>query len=204
MSDKPTEKEEKKTTPEVKSESVESKSTSSTSSTSYSQQRRNTKKVRQRKFKDKNKGDKNQDKFETKIIKIRRVTRMFKGGRRMRLSVFVAIGDKNGNVGIGLGRGADVRSAQSKAVTNAKKKLISVERKGKTIPHDIFYKKGAAKILMKPASPGTGVVAGSSMRIIAELAGIDDLLGKIQGTNNAISNAYATIEALNELRGKKL
>lgn len=156
---------------------------------------------RQRRSREKRK-DKNDDPFDSKIINIRRVTRMFKGGRRMRLSVFVAVGDRRGNVGVGIGKGMDVRSAQEKAVTNAKKNLVKVNLKGNTIPHNVDYKFRAAKIFMKPASPGTGIVAGSSMRAIAELAGISDILGKIQGTTNPITNAYATVYALESLKSR--
>ncbi len=167
--------------------------------------RKNTSKVRpKRKRGDKKNRRGGEDEgFDTKIINIRRVTRMFKGGRRMRLSVFVVIGDREGKVGVGIGKGADVRSAQEKAVANAKKNLIHVPLNGNTIPHDITQKVGAARVMLKPAAPGTGIVAGSSMRAVAEVAGIKDMLGKIMGTNNKISNAYATIEALANLRASR-
>ena len=116
----------------------------------------------------------------------------------------VVVGDRKGRVGVGLGKGSEVRAAQEKAVGRAKKSLIFVPLKGNTIPHDIKAKFGAAKVFMKPAAPGTGIVAGSSMRMIAEVAGIKDILGKIFGTNNSISNAYATIEALKQLRDTRL
>ncbi len=183
-----------------KMEKVEDKKDSSSSKTEHNLIR-NTSKVRPKKRRNENRRKRDEDDgFDTKIINIRRVTRMFKGGRRMRLSVFVVIGDREGKVGVGIGKGPDVRSAQSKAVANAKKNLIQVPLKGNTIPHDIVYKVGAAKVMLKPASPGTGIVAGSSMRAVAEVAGIKDMLGKIMGTNNKISNAYATVEALNNIR----
>lgn len=140
------------------------------------------------------------DEFDHKIVHIRRVSRMFKGGRRMRLSVVVVVGDKAGRVGIGLGKGSDVKSAQDKAVKAAKANLIYVPLKGSTIPHDTFYKFGSAKVWIKPAAPGTGVIAGSSMRMVAEMAGVNDMLGKILGTSNKVSNAYATVKALESLR----
>lgn len=140
--------------------------------------------------------------YDQKIINVRRVSRMQKGGRRMRLSIFVAVGDREGRVGLGIGKGEDVRSAQAKAFNNAKKNMVLIPLKGSTIPHLVSAKFGAAKVLMKPAAPGTGIVAGSSMRIIAEVAGIKDILGKILGTNNKITNAYATMEALNQLKEK--
>ncbi|BCX14265.1 MAG: hypothetical protein KatS3mg085_797 [Candidatus Dojkabacteria bacterium] len=145
-----------------------------------------------------------EDNFDHRIIEVRRVTRMYKGGRRLRMSVFVAVGDKNGRVGIGIGKAGDIRAAQQKAIRQAKKNLVHVQLVGNTIPHAVDHKMKAAKVIIKPASPGTGIVAGSSMRIIAELAGIKDMLGKILGTNNKITNAYATIEALQLLRSTKL
>jgi small subunit ribosomal protein S5 len=153
----------------------------------------------------KKRSNKDEDGFANKMISVRRVTRMFKGGRRLRLSVMVVVGDQNGKVGVGLGKGEDVRSAQEKAINAAKKNLIQVPITGNTIPHQVFYKKGASKVLMKPAAPGTGIVAGSSMRMVAEMAGIKDVLGKIIGrTSNNVSNAYATIEALKTLRETRL
>ncbi len=167
--------------------------------------KRNDTKIRPKRRREGKRGrDAEDDGFDQKIISIRRVTRMFYGGRRMRLSVFLAVGDRNGRVGLGIGKGSDVRSAQEKAFAQAKTQLIQVPLKGNTIPHDITYKYGAAKVLLKPASPGTGVIAGSSMRLIAEVAGIKDMLGKILGTNNKISNAYATLNALKQLRSSKL
>lgn len=165
--------------------------------------RKNTSKVRQKKKRDRRR-EKDENEYDQKIIEIRRVTRMFKGGRRMRLSVFLAVGDQAGRVGLGIGKGADVRTAQKKAYKQAVKNLTKINLKGNTIPHELVHKKGAARIMMKPAAPGTGVVAGSSMRMVAEVAGIKDVLGKILGTTNKISNAYATVEALKTLRSTRL
>jgi small subunit ribosomal protein S5 len=152
------------------------------------------------KFKRDEKRREDKDQMETKIIDIRRVTKMYKGGRRMKISVFLAVGDKKGRVGLGLGKGDDVKSAQEKAMTHAKKNLIFVKLKGNTIPHEVKHKYKSATVLLKPASPGTGIVAGSSMRLVAEVAGINDVLGKIMGADNKITNAYATVEALSLLR----
>ena len=175
---------------------------STTTENSY-EYRKNTSKVRPKRRRDERSKEKD-DGIDSKIVEIRRVTRMFKGGRRMRLSVFVVVGDKAGKVGVGIGKGADVRAAQEKAISQAKKNMISFALKGNTIPHDITFKHGAAKIVLKPAAPGTGIVAGSSMRMVAEVAGIKDMLGKIMGTNNKISNAYATVYALDALRETRL
>ena len=147
---------------------------------------------------------KNEDGLDSRIISIRRVTRVYKGGKRMRLSVVVVVGDKKGNVGIGVGKGADVKAAEEKARSYAKKHMVFVQKKGDTISHDIQYKKGAAKIFLKPAAPGTGIIAGSSVRAVVEMAGIKDILTKVLGTRNAISNAYATLEALTSLKTTKL
>lgn len=140
--------------------------------------------------------------YDQKIINVRRVSRMQKGGRRMRLSIFMAVGDREGGVGLGIGKGDDMRTAQAKAFTDAKKNMIKIPLKGSTIPHTVSAKFGAAKVLIKPAAPGTGIVAGSSMRIIAEVAGIKDILGKIIGTNNKITNAYATMQAFSSFKQK--
>ncbi len=156
------------------------------------------------KRRDDKRGEREKDAFETKIIDIRRVTKMFKGGRRMKISVFVAVGDKKGKVGLGLGKGDDVRSAQDKAVVKAKKNMIFVQLKGNTIPHEILHKFKSSKVLLKPASPGTGIVAGSSMRLVAEVVGISDVLGKIMGADNKITNAYATVQALALLRPTRI
>ncbi len=137
--------------------------------------------------------------FDTKIVSIRRVSRMYKGGRRLRLSVMAVVGDKKGKVGVGIGKGADVKSANEKAVNKAKKNMVEISVKGNTIPHEINYKKGAAKIFLKPATPGTGVIAGSAVRAVIEVAGIKDIYSKILGTNNKVSNVYATIEALSSM-----
>jgi small subunit ribosomal protein S5 len=166
--------------------------------------RRNTTKVRPKRKREDYKGKGEDKMFDEKIIHIRRVSRMYKGGRRMRLSVFVVIGDRKGTVGLGLGKGPDVKAAQEKAVAHAKKNLVNIKLKNNTIPHDTFFKYGSAKILVKPAAPGTGIVAGSSMRMVAEVAGIKDMLGKILGTNNKVTNAYATVFALTSLRSTRL
>ncbi len=191
---------------ETKQETTEVKQTINKPMNKYEGKfQKNTSKVRQRRDRNgKDKREKGDDEFDHKIINIRRVVRMFKGGRRMRLSVFVVVGDRKGRVGLGLGKGTDVKSASDKAISKAKKNLIFVQLKGNTIPHEVKVKLGAAKIMMKPAAPGTGIVAGSSMRMVAEVAGIKDVLGKIFGTNNSINNAYATVEALSELRSTRL
>ncbi|MBD3363187.1 30S ribosomal protein S5 [Candidatus Dojkabacteria bacterium] len=142
----------------------------------------------------------NQEEFEKRIISIRRVSRVNKGGRRLRLSVCIVIGDKKGRIGIGLAKGEDVRSAEEKAYKYAKKHMKKIPLKNNTIPHEFYHKKGAARVFMKPASPGTGIVAGSSLRAVMEVLGVKDVLSKIIGSNNAINNAYAAIEGLSQMK----
>lgn len=140
--------------------------------------------------------------FDKKIVSIRRVTRVNKGGKRMRLSVCLVVGDRKGRVGIGIGKGADVRTAEEKAFNFAVKHLHTIALNKNTIPHEIFYKRGAAKIFMKPAAPGTGVVAGSALRSVLEVVGVKDILTKVIGTNNPINNAYATLDALLDMKAR--
>jgi small subunit ribosomal protein S5 len=148
-----------------------------------------------RKFK-----EERRDEFEQRILDVARVTRVMAGGKRMRFRVCVVIGDKKGKVGVALGKGADVTMAVNKAVNKAKKELVSVSMTNGTIPHEIFQKFGAAKILFKPASEGKGVIAGGIVRVILEMAGVQNISSKILGTNNKINNAVCTIEALKNLR----
>ncbi len=133
------------------------------------------------------------------ILSIRRVTKVVTGGKNLRFSVFVAVGDKNGRVGIGKGKAREVPLAIQKAIEKARKNMIQIPIIGTTIPHPVIAKFGAAKVIIKPAAEGTGVIAGSSVRKILELAGIKDVLAKILGSRNPITNAYATMEALKML-----
>ncbi len=141
-----------------------------------------------------------QSEFEKRIVSIRRVSRTYSGGKRMRLSVCLVVGDKKGKVGIAIGKGADVISAEEKAYNKAKRTMVQIQLVEKTIAHQILYKKGAARIMLRPAAPGTGVIAGSSLRAVLECVGVEDILTKIIGTPNKINNAYACIEALQSLK----
>ncbi len=144
----------------------------------------------------------NQEDFEEKIAQINRVSKKTKGGNRISFSVLVVVGDKKGKVGIGLGKALDVNSAVKKGMSRAKKNLIEVPMKGTTIPHEVRMKKGAAQVLLKPAPPGTGIIAGGAVRMVVEAAGIRDIVSKILGSHNKASNVYATIEALRKLKVK--
>ena len=141
--------------------------------------------------------------FDEKIVKINRVSKKTKGGNRMGFSVLLVVGDKKGRVGVGLGKAPDVASGMRKASSYAQRHLINVPMKGTTIPHEIKIKLGAAQILLKPAPVGTGVIAGGAVRAVVEAAGIRDIVAKIIGTKNQISNVYATFEALKRLKALK-
>jgi len=140
--------------------------------------------------------------FEEKVVQVNRVSKKTKGGNKIGFSVLVVVGDKKGRVGVGLGGAPDVSNAVKKAVSYAKKHLFTVPMKGKTIPHQVFVKRGAAKVLIKPAPPGTGVIAGGAVRAVVEAAGIRDIVSKILGSKNQASNVYATLDALKKLKFK--
>lgn len=140
--------------------------------------------------------------FSEKVIQVNRVSKKTKGGNRIAFSVLVVVGDKKGRVGVGLGKALDVLSAVRKAVAYAKKHLIQVPMAKTTIPHEVRIKVGAAKILLKPSPPGTGIRAGGSVRAVVEAAGIKDIVSKILGTDNKASNVYATFKALRKLKQK--
>ena len=138
--------------------------------------------------------------FSEKIVQVSRVSKKGKGGNKIGFSVLVVVGDRKGRVGVGLGKSPEVQASIKKAVAYAKKHLVTVPMKGTTIPHPINVKVGAAKIMLRPASPGTGGIAGGAVRAVTEAAGIHDILSKVLGTSNKASNVYATIEAFRRLR----
>lgn len=141
--------------------------------------------------------------FFERVVQVNRVSKKTKGGDKRSLSVIVVVGDRKGKVGVGLGKAAEVRSAVKKATSYAKKHLIEVPLKDRTIPHAVLVKSGAAKVLIKPAPNGTGVIAGGAVRTVLEAAGIHDVVSKILGTKNQASNVYAALKALSQLkRGK--
>jgi len=143
--------------------------------------------------------------FEEKIIQVHRVSKKTKGGNKIGFSVLVVVGDKKGRVGVGLGKAPDVASSIRKGVNVAKKHMITVPITRGTIPLEIRLKLGAAKILLKPAPVGSGVIAGGAVRSVVEAAGIQNISSKVLGTKNQASNVYATMEALKRLieRNKK-
>lgn len=142
--------------------------------------------------------------FEEKIVQINRVSKKTKGGNKIGFSVLAVVGDKKGRVGVGLGGAPDVSSSVRKAVAYAKRHLITVPTKGTTIPYEVRVKRGAARVMLKPAPPGTGVIAGGAIRAVVEAAGIRDIVSKILGSKNQASNVYATMEALKSLKARPI
>lgn len=144
--------------------------------------------------------DVSQLELQEKVVEIRRVTKVVKGGRNFRFAALVVVGDENGHVGIGAGKAMEVPDAIKKAVEDAKKNLIVVPMVGTTIPHEVHGHFGAGKILIMPAKEGTGTIAGGPARAVLELAGLKDVRAKSLGTNNPRNMVNATIEGLKSLK----
>ncbi len=141
--------------------------------------------------------------FDKKLVEVRRVAKVVKGGRTLRFSALVVVGNKNGLVGVGIGKANEVPEAVEKATAAAKKNLISVPIVGTTIPHNVIGKFGSSNVHMFPAPQGTGVIAGGSARAVVELAGIKDIVTKAHGSNNKINGVKATLEGLKLLRTRE-
>lgn len=142
--------------------------------------------------------------YDQKVLDMARVTRVVAGGRRFSFRATVALGNRKGKIGVGIGKGIDVSQAVDKAVADAKKNMIIVALKEGTIPHEIRAKYGAAKVFLKPAPKGKGLVAGGAVRVICDLAGIENISAKIiSKSTNKLNNAQATIDALKTLKSAK-
>lgn len=147
------------------------------------------------------KDEKIRDGFEERVVQVRRVTKVVKGGKNLNFRAIVVVGDMNGRVGVGVGKAQEVVSAVQKSALNARRNIITVPMtKYKTFPHRADGKFGAAKVMLRPACPGTGVIAGGSVRVVLEMAGIENALGKQLGSNNALNNARAVIVAVQKMR----
>lgn len=138
--------------------------------------------------------------YEEKVIEIKRVSKKIKGGNAVGFTALVVLGNRNGKVGHGYGKAKNVAEAIQKALTGAKKKMINIKLTGKTIAHDVDAKLGSAKVALRPASEGSGIIAGGSVRVVVELAGIKDISAKMLGSNNKLSNVRCTIKALEKLK----
>ena len=135
-----------------------------------------------------------------RVVRVNRVAKVVKGGRKFSFSALIVVGDMNGRVGAGIGKAREVTEAIRKGMEVAKRNMITIPMVGTTIPHEVRLKLGSAKIMLKPAAPGTGVISGGAMRAVIETAGIKDILTKSHGTNNPINTVQATLAALQQLR----
>lgn len=151
-----------------------------------------------------NEGDgRERSEFDQKVVEVKRVTRVVAGGKRMRFRALVVIGDRKGKVGLGLRKGADVSESVNKAVNAAKKNLVTLPLVNETIPHEIRVKYKSSKLVLMPAKPGTGVIAGGAVRSVMELSGIKNVVSKMLGSNNKVNNIRAVFEAFRKMKSKE-
>lgn len=146
---------------------------------------------------------KEKSEFDQAVIDIARVTRVMAGGKRMRFRACVVVGDRKGRVGMGLAKGADVSAAVQKAQRQAEKHVIKINLAGETIAHEVRLKDGSARLVLKPAPAGTGIISGGAVRTVLELAGIKNVVSKVLGTDNKINNVRAALKALASLKARK-
>lgn len=162
--------------------------------------RRTTSRESNRRTADETRRDRVESEWEEKIIQVRRVTKVVKGGKKLSFRAVVAVGNGKGQVGIGVGKAAEVISAIQKGVVDARKSMVKVPLVGTTIPHQIYGAQGSSRIMLKPAAKGTGVIAGGAARAILELAGVGDVLSKSLGSRAPLNVARATVDGLERLR----
>ena len=141
--------------------------------------------------------------FDQKVVEVKRVTRVVAGGKRMRFRALVVIGDHKGKVGMGLKKGADVSESVNKAVSAAKKNMVTLPLVAETIPHELKVKYKSSSLMLKPARPGTGVIAGGAVRSVMELAGIKNVVCKMLGSNNKVNNVKAMFAAFKKMKSKE-
>lgn len=147
--------------------------------------------------------NRSQSEFDQKVVEVSRVTRVVAGGKRMRFRALVVIGDRKGRVGFGLRKGRDVAESVNKAVNQAKKNIITLPLANGTIPHEINVKYKSSKLILRPAKPGTGVIAGGAVRQVADMAGIKNMMSKMVGSSNKVNNIKAVFAAFKRMKSKE-
>jgi small subunit ribosomal protein S5 len=148
-------------------------------------------------------GDRERSEFDQKVVEVKRVTRVVAGGKRMRFRALVVIGNHKGKVGMGLKKGADVAESVNKAVNAAKKNLITLPLVNETIPHALNVKYKSSSLMLKPAKPGTGVIAGGAVRSVMDLSGVKNVVCKMLGSNNKVNNVKAVFSAFSKMKSKE-
>lgn len=147
-------------------------------------------------------GERERSEFDQKVVEVKRVTRVVAGGKRMRFRALVVIGDHKGKVGMGLKKGADVSESVNKAVNAAKKNMVTLPLVNETIPHGLNVKYKSSQLMLKPAKPGTGVIAGGAVRSVMELSGVKNIVCKMLGSNNKVNNVKAVFAAFRKMKSK--
>ena len=148
-------------------------------------------------------GERERSEFDQKVVEVKRVTRVVAGGKRMRFRALVVIGDRKGKVGMGLKKGADVSESVNKAVNAAKKNMVTLPLINETIPHGVGIKYKSSSLMLKPAKPGTGVIAGGAVRSVMELSGVKNIVCKMLGSNNKVNNVKAVFAAFKKMKSKE-